>query len=67
MQKPECRAWLRIDGRILEAECSICGDILFRPNETSTVETQDEEVREAMSRHVKTRHSALQQAAEKLG
>jgi hypothetical protein len=67
MQKPECCAWLAVNCRILEADCSICGDINFRPNETSTVESQDRELREAMSRHLKTRHSAFQQAAGKLG
>jgi hypothetical protein len=47
-----------VNGRILEAVCSICGDIIFRPSETSTVETQDEEVRQAMNRHIQLRHVA---------
>jgi hypothetical protein len=57
MQEPEAKVWLRIDRLIVEAECSICHDTIYRRSETSTLENQDQELREALARHTAIKHA----------
>jgi hypothetical protein len=57
MPKPEPIVTLRIDGRIIKADCPICGDPLGLGNEVSSLEEQERKMLEAFSRHVNQRHS----------
>jgi hypothetical protein len=49
-----------IDGRITEAECSICGEHLPLGNEVGTAEEQDWKMRMAFRAHFKQKHQSAQ-------
>jgi len=59
LPKPEAFISLKMDGEIIEAECSLCRDVIYKPTENNRVEAQQKELREATDRHCSLRHSEL--------
>jgi hypothetical protein len=57
MPKAEAFVTLRINGKIIEAQCSLCRDIIFRAAEDSKIEDQEKDLRDAADRHSRLRHS----------
>jgi len=57
MPKPEAIVTLKINNRIVEAECSLCHDRLFVDGGETSIEEQEAKLREAMNRHARQRHS----------
>jgi len=57
MPKVEAIVTLMIDKRIVEAECSLCHDVILAGGRSASTEDQETELREAIDRHAKRRHS----------
>lgn len=57
MPEAKAIATLRVNGRILEAEYSVCHDVIFKGTTNGKIEDQDAELREALKRHKSNRHS----------
>ena len=56
MPKPEPFLARRIDGRIIEANCPICGDPLGLGNEIGSPQEQELKMQAAFDRHMNNRH-----------
>jgi len=54
--KFEAIVTLRINGRIVEAECSVCHDVIFTSGTAGAIEDQEAELRDAMVRHARQWH-----------
>ena len=57
MPKSEPILTLRIDGRIIKANCPICGDPLGIGDEVGSQEDQELKMLAAFERHLRKRHS----------
>jgi hypothetical protein len=60
LSMPEAFITLKMNGKIIEAECSLCRDVIYKPSQNSRIEAQHKELREAAHRHCSLRHSELQ-------
>jgi hypothetical protein len=59
MPKPEAIVTLMIDRRIVQAECSICHDVILARGRVGSIEDQEAELRDAINRHARQRHSEI--------
>jgi len=57
MPKPEAIITLKINHRIIEAECSLCRDRIFVDEGDASLPEQESELRDAINRHARLRHS----------
>jgi hypothetical protein len=48
---------MKINGRIIEAECPICRDVIYRSTHDTKVEDEEKALHEATNRHYRLRHS----------
>jgi hypothetical protein len=48
---------IMIDKRVIEAECSLCHDVILAHGRADSIEDQEAELREAINRHARQRHS----------
>jgi len=57
MPKPEAIITMKINGRIIEAECSLCHDRLYMDAGEASLQEQESKLHDALSRHARQRHS----------
>jgi len=57
MPKLEAIVTLMINRRIIEAERSICHDVILARGRGGSIEDQEAELRDAINRHARQRHS----------
>ena len=57
MPKVEAIVTVMIDKRIVEAECSLCHEVIFAHGRAASIEDQETELREAINKHAKRWHS----------
>jgi hypothetical protein len=57
MPKVEAIVTIMVDKRIVEAECSLCHDVIFAHGRADSTEDQESQLREAINKHARQRHS----------
>jgi hypothetical protein len=60
MAKLETIVTVVIDKGIVEAECSICHDVILARRRTGSLDDKETELRDAINRHTQQRHRLAQ-------
>ncbi len=56
MQEIKSHPWLIVNGKVVEAECSVCHQVIYVRGDRLATEDQENEIREAVTRHALSRH-----------
>ena len=57
MPKLEAIVTVMVNRRIVEAECSLCHEVILARGRVGSIEDQEAELREAIHKHASQRHS----------